>query len=74
MSLYLQYDSVAFSLLLNAMPDYRKLAEAAGLGSELCSRVVPPLEHLDAVFRPLAASLPMTAEPDIRFAAGEDPK
>lgn len=56
------------------MPDYRKLADAAGLDPELYARVVVPLEQLDAVFRPLAASLQMTVEPDIHFRAAEGPE
>jgi len=54
------------------MTDYRKLAESAGLDAQLEDRVVPQLERLEAVFRPLATSLAFAAEPDIRFVAAED--
>ncbi|MCX6625550.1 MAG: hypothetical protein NTY38_31715 [Acidobacteria bacterium] len=54
------------------MTDYRKLAGAVGLEPELHDRVVPQLERLEATFRPLAAAIPLTIEPDLRFVAAED--
>lgn len=56
------------------MTDYRKQASAAGLEPELHDRVVPTLERLEAIFRPLADALPLEIEPDLRFVAAEDPE
>jgi hypothetical protein len=65
---------VANGLLLKTMTDYRKLVGALGLPPEEAEKVVPPLERLEATFRPLVAGIPMSVEPDLRFLAAEDPE
>jgi hypothetical protein len=52
------------------------MAEAAGLEIGDFSRVVPPLESLEAAFRPLVKTIPHDAEPplSLRVAFEESPE
>ncbi len=50
------------------------MAGATGLDLRMFDRVVVPLERLEVIFRPLAAAIPLTVEPDLRFLAAEDPE
>ena len=54
------------------MANYRAAAAAAGVPPDQIERVTRPLEALEAVFRPLAASLTFDEEPATTFEAAED--
>jgi hypothetical protein len=49
------------------MTDWKALAQAAGLPREALDRITPPLETIEAVFRPLAENLPPELEPACTF-------
>ena len=54
------------------MADYRAAAAAAGIPADDVQRALRPLEALEALFRPLAASLRFDEEPATTFAAPEE--
>ncbi|HZT30016.1 MAG TPA: hypothetical protein VFA33_09045 [Bryobacteraceae bacterium] len=55
------------------MKDWKKIASGNGLNipEPDLDRIVPALDGLEAVFRPLAAKLPADVEPAVIFRAEE---
>jgi hypothetical protein len=54
------------------MKNWKLLAEALGLDIPDMSRVAPPLDALEAVFRPLVNAIPHDVEPALSFRAADD--
>ena len=55
------------------MKNWKQMAESGGLGIPDIERIVPPLDALEAAFRPLVKAIPHDVEPAITFrAAAED--
>ena len=55
------------------MKNWKLMAEAGGLHIPDTDRIVPPLDALEAAFRPLVKAIPHDVEPALIFrAAAED--
>ena len=55
------------------MKNWKLMAEAGGLHIPDIERIVPPLDALEAAFRPLVKAIPHDVEPALTFrAATED--
>ena len=55
------------------MKQWKQISEASGLNIPDIERVTPPLDSLEAAFRPLVKAIPHDAEPALIFrAATED--
>ena len=63
-----------FRYLRNCMKDWRAIAKAHGLdlSARELDRIAPPLEALEAAFRPLVRELTPGMEPAVAFSADED--
>jgi hypothetical protein len=60
--------------LRNCMKDWRAIAKAHGLdlSARELDRIAPPLEALEAAFRPLVRELTPGIEPSVAFSVEED--
>jgi hypothetical protein len=56
-----------------SMKNWKQMAESGGLNIPDVERIVPPLDALEAAFRPLVKGIPHDVEPALIFrAAAED--
>jgi hypothetical protein len=56
------------------MKNWKQMAESGGLEIPDIERIVPPLDALEAAFRPLVRAIPHDVEPALTFrAVAEDP-
>jgi len=54
------------------MKQWKQIAHASGFGIPDIERIIPSLDALEAIFRPLATSIPHDVEPAVIFHAIED--
>jgi hypothetical protein len=55
------------------MKNWKQMAESGGLNIPDIERIIPPLDALEAAFRPLVKAIPHDVEPALIFrAAAED--
>jgi len=54
------------------MKNWKLMAEASGLAIPDIERLTPPLDTLEAAFRPLVKAIPHDVEPALIFRAAED--